>query len=123
MDHTGRHPAIDSHHGHTGSDLSEQGCRGSGDFNCRARTLGHSRLNESGPILDSWIPVSDNFDVHLFTETMRPPSRGFLDAVLYKNLNAAPEISFEDKIPYDHRDILARIHLQMDTISLETCLW
>jgi hypothetical protein len=45
------------------------------DLNCRARTFGHSRLNESGPILDTWIQVSDNFDVHLFTEPTRPDSQ------------------------------------------------
>jgi hypothetical protein len=55
-----------------------------GDLNCRARTLGHSRLNESGPILDTWMQVSDNFDVHLFTEPTPPASQGFLDVVIYK---------------------------------------
>jgi len=83
-----------------------------GDLNCRARTLGHSRLNESGPILDTWIQVSDNFDVHLFTESTRPASQGFLDVVIYKDLDAPPESSFKDRIPSDHRGILTRIDLK-----------
>jgi len=83
-----------------------------GNLNCRARTLEHSRLNESGPILDTWIQVSHNFDVHLFTEPTRPASQGFLDVVIYKDLDAPPEISFEDTIPSDHRGILTRIDLK-----------
>jgi len=83
-----------------------------GDLNCRARTLGHSRLNESGPILDTWIQVSDNFDVHLFTEPTTPASQGFLDVVIYKDLDVPPEISFEDRIPSDHRGILTGIRLK-----------
>jgi len=80
-----------------------------GDLNCRVRTLGHSQLNESGPIPDTWIQVSDNFDVHLFTESTRPASQGFLDVVMYKDLDSPPEISFEDRIPSDHRGILTRL--------------
>jgi hypothetical protein len=80
-----------------------------GDLNCRAR---NSRLNESGTILDTWIQVSDNFDVHLFTEPTRSASQGFLDVVMYKDLDATPEISFEDRIPSDHRGILTRIDLK-----------
>jgi len=53
-----------------------------GDLNCRARTLGHSRVNESGPILDTWIQVSDKFDVYLFTEPTRTASQGLLDVVI-----------------------------------------
>jgi len=83
-----------------------------GDLNCRARQLGHSRSNESGPILDTWIQVSDNFDVHLFTEPTHPAFQRFLDVVIYKDLDTPPEISFEDRIPSDHRDILTRIDLK-----------
>jgi hypothetical protein len=74
--------------------------------------LGHSRLNESGLILHTWIQVSANFDVHLFTEPTRPASQGFLDVVIYKDLDAPPEISFKDRIPCDHRGILTRIDLK-----------
>jgi hypothetical protein len=35
-----------------------------------------------------------------------------LDVVIYKDLDAPPEISFEDKIPSDHRGILTRIDLK-----------
>jgi len=83
-----------------------------GDLNCRARTLGHSRLNDSGPILDTWIQVSDNFDVHLFTEPTHPDSHEFWDVVIYKDLDAPPEISFEDRVFSNHRGILTRIELK-----------
>jgi len=56
--------------------------------------------------------VSDNFDVLLFTEPTRPASQGFLDVVIYKDPDAPPEISFEDRIPSDHRGMLTRIDLK-----------
>ena len=85
---------------------------GLGDLNRRARTLGHSRLIESGPILNTWIQVNDNFDVHLSTEPTRPAFQGFLDVVMYKDMDAPPEISFEERIPFDHRGILTKIDLK-----------
>jgi len=109
---TGTYPAMDHYHGRSGSRLHQQSIVALGDLNCRARTLGHSRLNDSGPILDTWIQVSDNLDVHFFTEPTRPASQGFLDVIIYKDLDAPPEISFEDRIPYDHRGILTRIDLK-----------
>jgi hypothetical protein len=69
-------------------------------------------LKESGPILDTWIQVSDNFDVQLFTEPTRPASQGFLDVVIYNDLDAPLKIFFEDRIPSHHRGILTRIYLK-----------
>jgi len=56
--------------------------------------------------------VSDNFDVHLFTEPTRSASQGFLYVVMYKDLDAYPEISFEYRIPSHHRGMVTRIDLK-----------
>jgi hypothetical protein len=85
-----------------------------GDLNCRATALENLRTNESSPFLDAWIRQSDSWDFHKFQEPTRPSSEGFLDMVFYKDLAKCPQVSFEDRIPSDHKGILIRIDNRWD---------
>ena len=80
-----------------------------GDLNFRATAPGNLRRNESSPFLNAWIRQSDSWDFQKFQEPTLPSSEGFLVIVFYKELAKCPQLSFEDKIPSDHKGILIRI--------------